>query len=705
MHKLKLLAGSLLATLFIFPAFSSAQTISIVSGNGQLICPDCIGLIKFAPLVVQVNSAAGSPMANTTVTWTVTQLGLPTVTATSETNASGQASYDFQGPSFFIGSFLQATVVAEVANDPTASVTFVETTALPTGTGTPAAVAALSPNGALAPSLSGSVGTTVTTPIMVSVYPLLGTLSGPVAGVSVMLQSAGGPTVSCAPQAGQQPGVVLTNSAGIATCTPVFGDVIGTGSYTINVGGGFTILPGGKLTVTGGAPAIVKYVSGNNQTVNPGVKAPLALEVEVTDSGGNPSADTGVTWSVTGGVATLSNEITTTPTDGLVSAFVTPTTGPVQVKVALASNSAISYTFTINVNTIITALQTIAGGGQSANEGVAFANPLIVQANDNGVPLAGITVNFAVTSGPATLSAASATTNAQGQAQVTATAGATSGPVVITASVASGSTTYSQTFDLTVNTPGPTITGIVNAASYQSQYVSPCSLAIVSGTGLASGLQGVAAPPIAPQMQVNGVTVQFGGVPAPILWVANENGQESMAVQVPCTVPVGTVQLVATADNFPSQPFSVTVSQYSPGIFQFTDTDGKVRAVLVRQDGSFISLANPAQPGDTLRMYVTGLGQTTPPLVTNEFDPLAPDASGTLVPQDLPVSANLIVGVNNGGVVILGAKYAYGMVGVYEVEFQVPTNTPAGINAPFAIVVYQNSNQLFWGNASLIPIQ
>jgi hypothetical protein len=92
-------------------------------------------------------------------------------------------------------------------------------------------------------------------------------------------------------------------------------------------------------------------------------------------------------------------------------------------------------------------------------------------------------------------------------------------------------------------------------------------------------------------------------------------------------------------------------------------------------------------------------------LFTDEFDPLAPDASGDLVPQDLPVSANVIVGVNNGGVVVLAAKYAYGMVGVYEVDFQVPANTVSTNNAPFAILVYQNSNQLFWGNGSLLPIQ
>jgi uncharacterized protein (TIGR03437 family) len=147
----------------------------------------------------------------------------------------------------------------------------------------------------------------------------------------------------------------------------------------------------------------------------------------------------------------------------------------------------------------------------------------------------------------------------------------------------------------------------------------------------------------------------------------------------------------------------VPVTPYSPGIFQFADSDGQTRAVLVREDGSFITVNNPAQPGDTLRMFVTGLGQTTPPLFTDEFDPLS-DQSGTWVPQNLPVNAGVIVGVDNGGALVLSAKYAYGMVGVYEVDFQVPNNAAPGNNAPFAVVV-QQGNTVVFGNGSLIPIK
>ena len=716
MQKLKLFAGSFLTALFLFPAFCQAQTVLIVSGNGQLACPDCpLNPEKYVPLVVQVNDAASNPVANATVTWTTTQLGDAAVTATSTTDSAGQASYPCSGsqcpftplPLAIVSDFYLTTVVASATvGTVTASATFYETTGEPAGAGTADTLISLVP-AAAPPVLTGGVPGSTAKPILVSVLGQNGGLPN----IQVTLQSTtAGVTISCETQPGQQAGTVLTDSSGVATCIPLYGSKLGSGDYIIAIGVTYTSFSPTAFSVVSGPPSKITIVGGNNQSVNAGSLAPVSLTAQVTDAGGNPSSGAAVKWSVTAGAATLSNVVSSTLSNGDVSAWVTPAAGPVNVTVALANNSA-QAVFTINVNTIVTAMQTICGNNQLALEGAAFADPLIVQVNDNAAPVQGATVTFAVTNGgPATLSATSVATNAQGQAQVVATAGATSGPVVITASVKSGSTTYSQTFNLTVNPPGATITAIVNAAGFQTQFVSPCSLATIYGTGLAPGLQGVTSALIAPQTQIMGVTVQFGGVSAPILWVANVNGQQSASVQVPCEVPASaavppaTVPLVVTVNNVASPPFAVTVLPISPGIFQFQDTDGQTRAVLVGSDGIPISVANPARPGDTVRMFVTGLGQTTPALVTDEFDPLVLDASNNWVPQDLTVNAGVVVGVNNSGVLVLSAEYSADMVGVYEVDFQMPQNAAADNNAPFAIVLYQGNNVVF-GNGSLIPIQ
>jgi uncharacterized protein (TIGR03437 family) len=738
MQKLKLFAGSFLTALFLFPAFCQAQTVSIVSGNGQLVCPDCpVNPQKYAALMVQVNDSSMKPVAGATVTWTITQPGSPTTAPTSVTNSAGQASLAFAAPPpAVLEDFFVTTVVASATVDGVqASTTFYETTAEPAGAGTTAATISLVPasappvltdgvDGSSSVYTTGETSTTAVTPIVVSVLGLDGGLGN----VQVSLQSTTtGLTIGCETQPGQQAGTVLTNSSGYATCTPLFGTKLGSGYYTISVGVSYTSFGETAFSIVAGPPSKINLISPTtNISVNAGTLAPATFVAQVTDAGGNPSSGAAVVWKQTLGLATLSNTVSTSLSNGDVSSWITPTAGSgpcptagascVQVTVSLAGNSSVSLVFTVYVNTVITAMQPISGNNQTALEGAAFTDALIVQVNDNSTPVEGATVDFAVTSGPATLGAtnsatASAATNAQGQAQVTVTASAaTSGPVVITATTKSGSTTYTLTFNLTVNPPGPTITGIVNSAGFQNQDVSPCSLATISGTGFAPTLQGVTSTLVAPQTQVANLTVQFGGVMAPILWVANINGQESAAVQVPCetpssaAIPPATVPLVVAANGVASSPFPVTVLPLSPGIFQFTDSDKQVRAVVVRSDGSVISVTNKANPGDILRMFVTGLGQTTPPLVTDEFDPLVLDASNTWVPEVLKVNSGVIVGVGGSGALVLSAQYSADMVGVYEVDFQVPENAAANNNSPFAIVLFQGTSVVY-GNPSAIPIQ
>src|SRR4051812_14331363 len=67
-----LLARFTLAGLFLFTySIASAQSISIVSGNGQLICSQCpTRSFMFDPLVVMVKDARGAPMPNAVVSWT-----------------------------------------------------------------------------------------------------------------------------------------------------------------------------------------------------------------------------------------------------------------------------------------------------------------------------------------------------------------------------------------------------------------------------------------------------------------------------------------------------------------------------------------------------------------------------------------------------------------------------------------------------------
>ncbi|HWQ52798.1 MAG TPA: hypothetical protein VN442_03880, partial [Bryobacteraceae bacterium] len=348
-----------------------------------------------------------------------------------------------------------------------------------------------------------------------------------------------------------------------------------------------------------------------------------------------------------------------------------------------------------NVNLTITQFQKVgAGDQQSAAQNTQFANPLTVQVNDASGPVSGVTVNFAVTSGSGTVATPTAVTNAQGQASTTVTAGPNVGTLLITASIGS----LTQQFTLTVRPPGPSNVTFENGAGFQRNFIAPCGIATIRGSGLATGVQGVIVPNFFGPMplMVANATVQFGERFAPIYNVANQNGQESITVQVPCETAAGTVPVVIKVGGG-SATFDATVSTIAPGIFETAMSDGRRRGVILKPDGSYASLENPVRKGEIVRMYVTGLGGVTPAVSTNS--PGIPDVESVV-----PNVGNLVVGVNNGGVRVINARYTAGLIGVYEVVFQVPSDVPSG-NLPLAIAVYQQGNDLLFGNPSQIPVQ
>lgn len=101
-----------------------------------------------------------------------------------------------------------------------------------------------------------------------------------------------------------------------------------------------------------------------------------------------------------------------------------------------------------------TTLAKASGDQQSTTTGTAAASALVVKVTDaSGNAVSGVAVTWAITSGGGSLSATSATTDANGQASTTYTAGTTVGTSIITASV-SGLT--SVAFNATVTASSTT---------------------------------------------------------------------------------------------------------------------------------------------------------------------------------------------------------------------------------------------------------
>jgi len=204
------------------------------------------------------------------------------------------------------------------------------------------------------------------------------------------------------------------------------------------------------------------------------------------------------------------------------------------------------------------------------------------------------------------------------------------------------------------------------------------------------------------QYEIATDTVSFGtgssAIPAPIFAVSNISGQQQILILVPCEVTPGTVPVNVTV-NGGEQTLNVNVLPASPGIFQTTMSDGVVRAVIERPDGSFASPSNPARRGEIVTAFVTGLGPVSPQIATNAL-PIWNTPS--------IVNGQVIVGINNEGAPVTTAQLSPDIIGVYYVEFQVPTDAPQNNNVVFSIgVVPVGATQPIYSNSggSRIPVQ
>jgi len=706
------LCSKLFARLFVGILLAGAafcQSLSIVSGDGQVGSPQNN---LPAPLVVLVRDASGNPLPNVTVTWAVTtQQGGNLSFTTSKTDSNGNASNGlFAGLLPLGASFFQTTINAVYS---TKTVSFTETiVGLFSGTAPEVNLSLKSP--AEGTNFTGAAGQQSSTLIQVLVAATVGGQAGqPVAHVLIQI----GPsdphytaTLTC------KEGLNLfTDVHGLATCTPVFGGQIGTGVLLVTGGLNPNLL--GQFTfnyqVTAGPPAVIVIVSGNNQNGQPGQPLPRPLVAQVTDIAGNWL--TGVTLAfkaVVPGTVGFSNVNNVSDVHGEVSATATPgnVSGPVQVSVQTADGK-VSATFTINIAVPVGQILK-SGDQQTGTMGQPFADPLTVTVTDSrGNPIVGAQVTFAITQGSATLGSLTAVTNAQGQASTTVTAGSIPGPVVITASVNGAGSAGVATFNLTVRTPGPSCTPgqtFYNGAGFQPNYISPGAVATIYCVGLAQGIQGSVVPDLFGPLptQVANVSLTFAtaadptaaGPPnAPIFNVSNYNGQESVSVEVPLEALVGaSVPVTITVGGVSTTGVTATILQGSPGVFDtgLAGSDGLRAAVILRPDGSVVSPTNRLARGEIGRAYVTGL---IPPagLTTNAQLP---------IDTDIVITTPVIVGVDNAGVKVISVKYARNLVGVWEVQFEVPASAKTGSNLPFAVGIPVSGGHAY-SQASDIAIQ
>ena len=424
--------------------------------------------------------------------------------------------------------------------------------------------------------------------------------------------------------------------------------------------------------------------------------SPAAQTLSVTSTSGSASVSftvastttSGGSWlstSVTSGATPLTSLTVTVNSNSLASGTyngniaISPAGGnPVNIPVILTVGAATAVsatpttlTFNYSVGSSAPASQPIAVSGS----GAAFT----AAASSNGNWLV---VSPASGTAPGTVNVS---VNPSGLAANTYIGTVT----VAAASGASGSTTVTVTLNVTA--PLPTVTKVTNAASYAIGSLSPGEIITLFandpthpiGPATPAGLTLDSTGKVS--TTIGGVQVTVNGYNCPMIYAS--------ASQVSAVVPYEIKQFVSATVlvKFLGQSSNgvvMNVATTVPGVFTL-NASGTGPGAILNSNASTNSPANPATRGDTVVVYLTGEGETSPSGVTGKVTTLASP------PQPLTPGPLLQPTVMIGGQPAAWsfAGEAPGLVsGVLQLNVTVPTNIAAG-DQPIVVSFGGNPSQ------------
>jgi uncharacterized protein (TIGR03437 family) len=209
--------------------------------------------------------------------------------------------------------------------------------------------------------------------------------------------------------------------------------------------------------------------------------------------------------------------------------------------------------------------------------------------------------------------------------------------------------------------------GTVNNA-YAAGALSPGVVSAVFGANLASK---AASPGVVPLLtNYQGTSLLVGTKPVPLFFVSS--GQVN--VQIPAELTPGQYQIIASFNGALTLPDTIDVNAVGPGVVALAD--GHV--IAQHSDGKLVKSTNPAKPGETIVIYLVGLGATDPAVESGHPAPSNPPAKAMVKP---------VVTVDGQKAKVPFAGLTPGGVGLYQIDLTVPTTAR---NGDLELVVTQN---------------
>jgi uncharacterized protein (TIGR03437 family) len=218
-------------------------------------------------------------------------------------------------------------------------------------------------------------------------------------------------------------------------------------------------------------------------------------------------------------------------------------------------------------------------------------------------------------------------------------------------------------------------TGFLNGASFAPLAVTgaaPGSIVSFFGADLAAANSIASSAPL--PITLGGLSLSLGGVSVPEFFVSP--GQVNVQIPWDWSNNFNLAEvLVAGSGSYQAAPIDLPISLFSPGIFTVTQTGSGQGTVTISSTGQLAAPlgaygnSRPAERGEYITIYCTGLGAVDHQPLTGYPTPSSPLANTQTVPEVILAGMNLKPSFSG---------LAPGFVGLNQVNVQVPSNAPAG---------------------------
>lgn len=502
--------------------------------------------------------------------------------------------------------------------------------------------------------------------------------------------SSGGSWLFVNPNSGQAPGGVVTVS--VSTVGLSSGTYSGSISFAA---GGFTQTAPVTLTIAGSGSTIAASptslsfdmqagASQSSQTVN---VTSTGASASVTVSAATSSGGTWLSATPGAGATPFNVQISANPAGLQAGTY----SGTVTLAGSGTNSVSVPVTLTVRANPTVSATPASLTYTYRIGDAAPATQQIQVAAQNSTTPL---TFSASVTSGSAWLSATPSGGTTPGTVNVNVTPGSldtgtSTGTIVVAGTGgAGGSTTINVT--ITVTAPLPTVTRVVNNASYVSGALSPGEIVTISGSFIgpneaASGGLDNSTNRIVTTL--SGVQVLFNGTPGPILYVSSS--------QINAIVPYS---VAGRLDTFvqvryrgvTSNTITLPVTSAVPGVYTL-NSSGSGPGAILNANGGVNGPGNPSDKNAVIVIYVTGEG------IVQNANGARPDtgqivnvASIADLPRPLLPVAVLIDG-QPATVTYAGSAPGY-VAGLCQINVVVPPTVNSG-NVPIVISIGSNTSQ------------